>query len=112
MKKSDNLKTSFTRFIFNIRQEILKTSHIGKKLLTAGRTNSHLKDTYESLGRLIEYKIDRGEMNPEDPRIRALIHTIKACKKDLKELEEQVNKIKFAPAPEDISKRLPPKDDY
>jgi hypothetical protein len=107
VKESDNFKRRFNQIVFNLHREILKTSAIGKKLLTAGRTNAHLKDTYEKIGRQIEYKIDLGELDISDPKITALLHTIKACKKDLKELEEQVNKIKFSPAPEDISKKLP-----
>jgi hypothetical protein len=111
VNKKGNLRNKFNNFVLSLQKEIFKTSAIGKKLLTAGRTNSHLKDTYEELGRIIELKVDRGELDIEDPKIKSLLHTIKACKKDLKEIEEQVYKIKFSPAPEDISKRLPPKDD-
>jgi len=111
VKKSDNFKAKINKLFFSFHREVLRTSAIGKKLLTAGRTNSHLKDTYEILGRVIESKIDRGELSIDDPKIRSLLHTIKACKKDLKELEEQVNQIKFSPSPEDISGRLPPKND-
>jgi NifU-like protein involved in Fe-S cluster formation len=106
-----NLKSKCHNFIGNLKTEILRTSAIGKKMLTAGRTNSHLKDTYEELGRIIESKFSSGEIEIDDAKIRSLLHTIKACKKDLREIEEQVNKIRFAPAPEDISKRLPPRED-
>ena len=111
MGQSNNFKSKVNRIFFSLHKELLKTSAIGKKLITAGRTNSHLKDTYEELGRIIEQKVDRGEINLDDSKIRSLLHTIKACKKDLREIEEQVNRIKFSPAPEDISKRLPPRDD-
>lgn len=107
----NSFKNKFNKMFFSLHQEILKTSAIGKKLLTAGRTNSHLKETYEELGRIIEQKVERGELNIDDSKIRSLLHTIQACKKDLKEIEEQVNRIKFSPSPEDISKRLPPRDD-
>ena len=106
MKQSDNVKQKFKSIFFYLRQELSRTTAIGKKLLTAGRTNSHLKETYENLGRLIEIKIDKEEISVEDPRVRALLHTIKACKKDLKELEDQVHNIKFSPSPEDISKKV------
>jgi hypothetical protein len=89
---------------------VIKTSAIGKKMLTASRTNAHLKDTYEELGRLLEQGISSGEVEWDSAKIRALLHTIKACKKDLEEIEHQVYKIKFSmgpKAPEDISSRLP-----
>lgn len=111
MDKQNNIKKKCNSFFWNLKTEILRTSVIGKKLLTAGRTNSHLKDTYEELGRMIETKVSNGEIEIDDPKIRSLLHTIKACKKDLREIEEQVNKIRFAPSPEDISKRLPPRED-
>ncbi len=111
MSDQKNIKNKCHSFIGNLKTEILRTSAIGKKMLTAGRTNSHLKDTYEELGRIIENKVSSGEIEIDDAKIRSLLHTIKACKKDLREIEEQVNKIRFAPAPEDISKRLPPRDD-
>ncbi len=111
MSNQKNIKNKWHNFLGNLKTEILRTSVIGKKLLTAGRTNSHLKDTYEELGRIIEQKVDLGEIEIDDAKVRSLIHTIKACKKDLKEIEDQVNKIRFAPSPEDISKRLPPRED-
>lgn len=111
VKQSDNLKKNMKNRFEECKAEIFKTVIILKKLLTAGRTNSHLKDTYEQLGRIIESKIDRGEINIDDPKVKSYLHTIRACKKDLNELEEQVRKIKVSPSPEDISRRLPPKDD-
>ena len=38
-------KANLNRWFFNFHQEIIKTGVIGKKLLTASRTNAHLKDT-------------------------------------------------------------------
>ena len=103
MARSKNIKSKVNRFVFSLHQEIIKTSSIGKKLLTAGRTNACLKETYEELGRHIEYRLDCGVMDLDDPKIRSLLHTIKACKNDLKELEAQVNRIKFSAGPEDIA---------
>jgi hypothetical protein len=104
MNRPLNFKNRVNRFVYSFHQEILKTGHIGKKLITAGRTNSHLKDSYEELGRLIESKIDLNELEINDHKVKALMHTIKACKKDLKEIEDQVNQIKFCSSPIDISK--------
>jgi hypothetical protein len=95
MKKRSNLKVKFNFWWLNFHKELLKTSAIGKKMLTAGRTNAHLKDTYEELGRLLERGVENGEVDWDSPKMRALLHTIKACKKDLEELERKMNKIKF-----------------
>jgi hypothetical protein len=99
-----NWKRKINYWFFNVHQEILKTSVIGKKLLTASRTNSHLKETYEDLGKLAERDMENGILDWDSPKARAYLQTIKACKKDLADIEQQVHKIKFASGPEDISK--------
>ena len=106
MKKKMIWKANLNRWFFNFHQEIIKTGVIGKKLLTASRTNAHLKDTYEELGRQLEKGIESGEVDWDSANVRALIHTVKACKKDLEHIEKQVYKIKFATGPkgpQDIS---------
>ncbi len=75
----------------------MRTTAIGKKMLTASRTNAHLKDTYEQLGRLLEKGVENGEVDWDSPRMRALLHSIKACKKDLEDIEKKLNKLKFPP---------------
>jgi hypothetical protein len=95
MKKRSQLKGKFNFWLLNVHKEIMKTTAIGKKMLTASRTNAHLKDTYEELGRLLERGVENGEVDWDSPKMRALLHTIKACKKDLEEIERKMNKIKF-----------------
>ena len=95
MNKKTKLKTTFSYWFLNFHKEIMKTSALGKKLLTASRTNAHLKDTYEELGRLLEKGVENGEVDWDSPKMRALLHTIKACKKDLEDIEKKLNKIKF-----------------
>lgn len=75
---------------------LLKTTKIGRKLLTASRTNAHLKETYEQLGRYVEGTLANGNLKEDDPKIKTMLHTIEACKKDLLHLEKQVNKIRFS----------------
>jgi hypothetical protein len=104
VKRQNNFKSRVNSFVFSLHRELLKTSHIGKKLLTAGRTNAHLNETYQDLGRYLEKKFSSGEIESNDPIIKNYLHTIAACKKDLREIEDQVNRIKFASGPEDISK--------
>jgi hypothetical protein len=104
VSSNKNWKRKINYWFFNIHQEILKTGVIGKKLLTASRTNSYLKETYEELGRLAEKEIEQGILDWDSPKARMHLNTIKACKKDLADIEKQVERIKFASGPEDISK--------
>jgi hypothetical protein len=103
MNNNSNWKNKFNYWIFNFQKEVVKTSSIGKKMLTASRTNAHLKETYEELGRLLEKAVENGEVEWDSAKMRALLHTAKACKQDLEEIEKQVHKIKFASGPEDIA---------
>lgn len=108
--KNSNWKAKLNRIFFSFHQEVMKTSVIGKKMLTASRTNAHLKDTYEELGRLLEKGMDSGEVEWDSAKVRALLHTVRACKKDLEEIERQVHKIKFSAGPkcpQDIARDLP-----
>ena len=110
MKKNSNWKAVLNRFLFSFHQEVIKTSVIGKKMLTASRTNAHLKDTYEELGRTLEKGLETGEVQWDSTKVKALLNTVRACKKDLEEIERQVYKIKFSSgpkAPQDISAQLP-----
>jgi hypothetical protein len=95
MKKQSRFKGKFNFWLLNFHKEVMKTSAIGKKMLTASRTSAHLKDTYEELGRLLERGVENGEVDWDSPKLRALIHTIKACKRDLEDIENKMNKIKF-----------------
>jgi hypothetical protein len=109
MKKNSDWKMKLNHWLFNFHQEVIKTGAIGKKLLTASRTNSHLKETYEELGRLLEAGIESGEIQSDSAKIHAHLRTVKACKQDLEHIEKQVYKIKFSSGPkcpQDISRPL------
>ena len=95
MKKQSKIRSKFNFWFFNFHKEVMKTSAIGKKMLTASRTSTHLKDSYEELGKLLEKGVENGEIDWDSPKMRALIHTIKACKRDLEDIEIKMNKIKF-----------------
>lgn len=96
MKKRSKFKGKFNFWLLNFHKEIQKTADIGKKMLSASRVNTHMKDTYEELGRHLERGVDNGEVDWDSPKMRALLHTIKACKKDLEEIERNMNAIKFS----------------
>lgn len=96
MKRRSQLKGHFNFWLLNLHKEIVKTTAIGKKMLSASRTNNDMRVSYEDLGRLLERAVENGEVDWDSPKMRALIHNIKSCKKDLKEIEQKINVIKFA----------------
>jgi hypothetical protein len=75
-------------------EEIKRTTEIGKKMLTASKTNTSLHEAYEELGRLAADALESKQIDWEDPKVHDLIHTIKSCQEDLETLEEEVNTIK------------------
>lgn len=75
--------------------EIKRTTEIGKKMLTASKTNSCLHEAYEQLGRMAALAVESKELDWQDPKVHDLLHTIKSCQEDLESLEEEVNTIKF-----------------
>lgn len=96
MGKRVYLSAKIKEWISLLEVTLFKTTKIGRKLLTASRTNAHLKETYESLGRYVEQSVADGTLKDDDPKIKTLLHTIEACKKDLAHLEKQVHKIRFS----------------
>ena len=96
MKKRSQLKGKFNFWLLNFHKEIKKTTEMGKKMLTASRINTHMKETYEELGKLLEKGVDSGELEWDSPKMRALLYDIKACKKELEDIELAMNNIKFS----------------
>ena len=96
MKKRSQLKGKFNFWLLNFHKEFKKTTEMGKKMLTASRINTHMKDTYEELGKLLEKGVDNGDVDWDSPKLRTLMSDIKACKRDLEEIERAMNNIKFS----------------
>jgi hypothetical protein len=86
------------------RDEIEKTTNLGKKMLTASRTNSELHATYEELGQYIYKGLKENSLDMEHVKIRELVKRIDMLEEELKLIEEEVRKIKVASGPEDISR--------
>ena len=95
MKGKSKIKGKFDFWLLSFHKEIMKTSAIGKKMLVASRTNAHLKDTYAELGKHLVRGVDCGEVEWDSPKMRSMIHTVKACRNDLQEIENKMNVIKF-----------------
>jgi pyruvate formate-lyase activating enzyme-like uncharacterized protein len=81
--------------------EIKKTTEIGMKMLSASKTNSQLHESYEELGHLVYKAMKNKEIDWDNARAKELMTLIMSCKKDLKDLEEEVVKIKETSPPQD-----------
>ncbi len=77
-----------------VKREILKTTLIGKKMFSATKETSILKDLHETLGYTLVGKIRKGELKMDDPGIMEIIQKIDLHEESLKSLEQDVNKIK------------------
>lgn len=104
MQKQPGWQLKFQEILQTCQDEVKRTTEIGKKMLSASRTNTNLHEAYEELGHLVAKAIDRGELKWDNPKVTELLETIANCEKDLESIEEEVNKIKFAAGPVDVSK--------
>lgn len=77
-------------------EEIKRTTEIGKKMLSASKTNSSLHESYEELGKLVAEALENKTIVWDEPRAQELLNTVKNCQKDLESLEDEVNRIKFS----------------
>ena len=89
------------------QDEIKRTTEIGKKMLSASKTNSTLHEAYEELGILVVRAMDKKELKWNDVRVLELIDKVKECEKDLASIEGEMNKIKFEAGTGDVSQEKP-----
>ena len=82
--------------------ELKRTTEIGKKMLSASKTNTNLHEAYDELGHLAAKALDSGTLQWDDPKAKELVAKIKECENDLEFIESELKKIKFASAPQDI----------
>ena len=105
VKKDKQWRHKFKNLMDNCQQEVKRTTEIGKKMLSASKTNSCLHESYEELGALVMKAIKAGELEWSHPKVKELIAQIENCENDLNTIENEVNKIRFPTAPIDISKQ-------
>ena len=88
------------KFVNNCQNELKRTTEIGKKMLSASKTSTTLRDAYEELGQILEKEIENGNHSIQNPKVMDLLAVVKACKNDLNHLEGEMNRIRFSPAPD------------
>ena len=91
--------------ILNVCQDELKrTTQIGKKMISASKTNTSLHESYEELGQLLVKALEKGEIEWDNLRVQSLIKKVKECEKNLDSIESELNKIKFSESVSDEDK--------
>lgn len=104
MSTRHKIKSKVKVLLSSSLEEIKKTTSIGKKMLLASKTNTDLHQTYEDLGHLVYQQIKSGELEWNHRKAQDLVKHIDILEEELREIEEEVKKLKVASGPEDISK--------
>jgi hypothetical protein len=88
------MKKNNTGFWETLKREILKTTLIGKKMFSATKETTILKDLHEVLGYTLVNKIREKKIVLDDPEINEIINKIDTHEESLDALEQDVNQIK------------------
>lgn len=85
----------FQEMIHVCQDELKRTTEIGKRMLSASKSNSSMHEAYEELGHLIKKALENDEVKWENSRAQELVESISACEKELNLFETEVNDIRF-----------------
>lgn len=94
MQKQPQWKDRFSEMVQVCQEELKRTTEIGKKMLSASKTNTTLHESYEELGHIAFKAIEEGKFDFENARVKELVNTIRSCEFDLEKIENDVNDIK------------------
>ena len=103
MQKQPGWQLKFQEMLQTCQDEVKRTTEIGKKMLSASRTNSNLHEAYEELGVLAARALKDGSLNWDNARVKEILNTINNCEHDLEVIEDEVNKIKFSAGTMNVS---------
>jgi hypothetical protein len=96
MDKNHNWSKKFIQVLQHWQEELRKTTKIGKKMISASKTNSDLHDLYEDLGKKVYFSLKEKSLDSEDPVFQDFVKKIDELQKELELMEGDVNKIKFS----------------
>lgn len=103
MARNNRWKLKVQEVLHSCQEEFKKTTLIGKKMISASRTNSTIHESLEELGNLVFKAIKSGELKWVDAKVDQLIQKIGECQADLEDIEKEVQKIKVAPGLDDLA---------
>lgn len=96
MTSSAEWKGRVQKMLQTCQGELKRTTEIGKRMLSASKTNSKLHENYEELGVLLVKAMESGEVKWDNARVQEIMSEIKICEKSLEEIEDEVNNIRFS----------------
>jgi len=89
------------------QEELKKTTEIGKKMLTASKASTTLRETYEELGLMVVNEMRKGSFKWENEKVEELLEKISLKEKELEEIEKEVKKIKVSSESEELREKKP-----
>jgi len=89
-------KEKFQELITVCQDEIRKTTAIGKKMISASKTNTNLHEAYEALGHMVANALKTNELQWDNPKVKELLKAINRYETELNVLETDVSQIKVA----------------
>jgi seryl-tRNA synthetase len=93
-ERIDKWKDRFNDLVNSAQVEIKRTAEIGRKMLSASKTNSSLVDSYQALGRLIYKDIKENRLKLDSVKVKTLVESIDSLTNQLEDFEQDVQKIK------------------
>ena len=91
---NEKWKDKFSNFLVSCQEELKKTTEIGKKMLSASKTNTELQETFEELGRHVRNHIQEKKLDWNDDKVDQLLKKIETYEEQLKDYEDGVKGIK------------------
>ena len=107
MSTSPNLKGRMQKVLQTCQGELKRTTEIGKRMLSASKTNSKLHENYEELGVMVARALAAGELKWDNARVHEILCEINSCEKDLENIEDEVNNIRFSEQDEEVNDSKP-----
>ena len=93
---TNNWKARMQDLLHVCRDEVKRTTVIGKKMISASRISTTLNRAYEELGELAAKELKAGKLEWEHPQVKRILKTVVECEGQLEVVESEVNDIRFA----------------
>ena len=95
-REVNNWKSRMQDLLHVCRDEMKRTTVIGKKMISASRISTTLNRAHEELGELVAKELRAGKLEWEHPQVKRILKTVVECEEQLEEVESQVNRIRFS----------------
>ena len=93
---TNNWKARMQDLLYVCRDEMKRTTVIGKKMISASRISTTLNRAYEELGELVVKELKSGKLEWDHPQAKRIFKTVLECESQLEAVESEVNNIRFS----------------